>query len=69
MSIIGLILIIIVLIIIVSVIAFAIRIVPQSKAYVVERIGAYNRTCGVGLHILVPFFRSCCQQSFFKRTS
>ena len=44
MSIIGLILIIIVLIIIVSVIAFAIRIVPQSKAYVVERIGAYNRT-------------------------
>ena len=34
MSIIGLILIIIVLIIIVSVIAFAIRIVPQSKAYV-----------------------------------
>ena len=55
MSIIGLILIIIVLIIIVSVIAFAIRIVPQSKAYVVERIGAYNRTCSVGLHILVPF--------------
>ena len=55
MRIIGLILIIIVLIIIVSVIAFAIRIVPQSKAYVVERIGAYNRTCGVGLHILVPF--------------
>ena len=50
MSIIGLI-----LIIIVSVIAFAIRIVPQSKAYVVERIGAYNRTCSVGLHILVPF--------------
>ena len=47
MSIIGLILIIIVLIIIVSVIAFAIRIVPQSKAYVVERIGAYNRTCSV----------------------
>lgn len=55
MSIIVLILIIIVLIIIVSVIAFAIRIVPQSKAYVVERIGAYNRTCSVGLHILVPF--------------
>lgn len=65
MSIIGLILIIIVLIIIVSVIAFAIRIVPQSKAYVVERIGAYNRTCSVGLHILVPFL----DQGFFKGTS
>ena len=36
-------------------IALTIRIVPQSKAYVVERIGAYNRTCNVGLHILIPF--------------
>ena len=62
MSIITLVLIVIVALIIVSVIAFSVRIVPQSKAYVVERIGAYNRTCGVGL-------RSCCQQSFFKRTS
>lgn len=40
MSIITLVLIIIVALIVVSVIAFAIRIVPQSKAYVVERIGA-----------------------------
>lgn len=40
MSIITLVLIIIVTLIVVSVIAFAIRIVPQSKAYVVERIGA-----------------------------
>ena len=55
MSIITLVLIVIVALIIVSVIAFSVRIVPQSKAYVVERIGAYNRTCGVGLHILVPF--------------
>ena len=36
------------------VIARTIRIVPQSYAYVVERIGAYNRTCNVGLHILIP---------------
>ena len=35
-------------------IARTIRIVPQSYAYVVERIGAYNRTCNVGLHILIP---------------
>ncbi len=41
--------------IIVSMIGSTIRIVPQSKAYVVERIGAYNRTCNVGLHILIPF--------------
>ena len=55
MNIITLVFIIIIILIIVSIIAFAIRVVPQSKAYVVERIGAYNRTCGVGLHILVPF--------------
>ncbi|MEG0276156.1 MAG: SPFH domain-containing protein [Coprobacillus sp.] len=36
------------------VIAKTIRIVPQSYAYVVERIGAYNRTCNVGLHIMIP---------------
>ena len=40
----------------ISIIASTIRIVPQSKAYVVERIGAYNRTCNVGLHILIPIF-------------
>ncbi|MGX8679839.1 MAG: SPFH domain-containing protein [bacterium] len=31
-----------------------VKIVPQSFAYVVERIGAYDRTCEVGLHILIP---------------
>ena len=42
-------------ILLIIIIATTIRIVPQSKAYVVERIGAYNRTCKVGLHILIPF--------------
>ena len=42
-------------ILLIIIIATTIRIVPQSKAYVVERIGAYNRTCNVGLHILIPF--------------
>ncbi len=36
------------------VIAQTIRIVPQSYAFVVERIGAYNRTCHVGVHIMIP---------------
>ena len=46
---------IILLILVIIIIVPCIKIVPQSKAYVVERIGAYNRTCSVGLHILVPF--------------
>lgn len=31
-----------------------IRIVPQNQAYVVERLGKYNRTLLAGLHITVP---------------
>ena len=31
-----------------------IRIVPQAKAYVVERLGAYHATWQVGLHIKLP---------------
>ena len=32
-----------------------IRIVPQSKAFVLERLGAYYKTWSVGLHVKVPF--------------
>ena len=31
-----------------------IRIVPQAKAYVVERLGAYHSTWQVGLHFKLP---------------
>ena len=46
--------IVILIVLAIIVIARTIRIVPQSYAYVVERIGAYNRTCNVGLHIMIP---------------
>jgi regulator of protease activity HflC (stomatin/prohibitin superfamily) len=32
-----------------------IRIVPQKKAYIVERLGKYSTTLEAGFHILVPF--------------
>jgi regulator of protease activity HflC (stomatin/prohibitin superfamily) len=31
------------------------KIVPQSKAFVVERFGAYNTTWDVGFHFMIPF--------------
>ena len=31
------------------------RIVPQKKAYIVERLGKYSRTLNAGFHILMPF--------------
>jgi regulator of protease activity HflC (stomatin/prohibitin superfamily) len=32
-----------------------IRVVSQSNAYVIERLGAYNSTWSVGLHVKLPF--------------
>jgi len=32
-----------------------IKIVSQSYAYVIERLGAYHTTWGVGLHVKIPF--------------
>ena len=32
-----------------------IKIVPQATTYVVERLGAYKETWGVGVHFLIPF--------------
>jgi regulator of protease activity HflC (stomatin/prohibitin superfamily) len=39
------------------VIAFmkTIRIVPQKMAFIVERLGKYNKTLEAGFHILIPF--------------
>ena len=43
------------LVIIILFVIFNLRIVQQAKAYVVERLGAYRATWGVGIHILFPF--------------
>ena len=32
-----------------------IRIVPQAHAYIIERLGGYYATWGVGVHVTVPF--------------
>lgn len=34
----------------------SIQLVPTQKAYVVERLGKYEKTLGPGFHALVPFF-------------
>lgn len=33
---------------------YSVRIIPQSNAYVVERLGAYHQTYQRGLHIILP---------------
>lgn len=47
---------IVVLIVAIMALVFAnIRVVPQSKAYVIERLGTYFTTWETGLHVKVPF--------------
>jgi len=43
------------LFIVLFVIFYCVRIVSQSDAYVIERLGAYNRTLEKGLHFILPF--------------
>ncbi len=44
----------IVLIVIIALVKTA-QVVPQRKAFVVERLGKYSRTLEAGFHILIPF--------------
>ena len=46
---------IIVAVVILVILSSCIRIVPQAQALVVERLGGYLGTYGVGIHFLIPF--------------
>jgi len=51
----GFIIIAIVVVLLLLVIVKNIYVVQQSKAYVVERLGAFHAVVGVGIHVKVPF--------------
>ncbi len=57
---------IILLIIVIWVITSCIKIVPQAQAFVVERLGAYQGTWGVGLHFKVPFIDKIAKKVVLK---
>jgi len=44
----------------------AIKIVPQQHAFVVERLGKYDRTMAPGPHVLVPFIERVAYQHSLK---
>lgn len=46
---------IVLLIIVLVILARCIRVVQQSKAYVIERLGAFHTVWSVGLHFKIPF--------------
>lgn len=47
---------IIIIALVAIVLATSVKIVNQSVAYVIERLGAYSGTWGTGVHFLVPIF-------------
>ena len=46
---------VILIILILALLAANIRVVPQSRAFVIERLGAFQGVWGVGLHFKIPF--------------
>ena len=62
----GTIAIIILVVLILAVIVSCIQIVQQSKAYVVERLGAFHSVWGVGLHFKLPFIERVVKKVSLK---
>jgi len=57
---------IVLFLIVVILIATNIRVVPQAKAYVVERLGAYQSTWDVGLHVKIPLIDKIAKRVSLK---
>ena len=51
----GIIVIVVIIVLVLLILAANIKVVQQSKASVVERLGAFRTVWGVGLHIKIPF--------------
>lgn len=66
MEFIGAIVLIVLLLIVVLTALSCIKIVPQAQAYVVERLGAYQGTWGVGIHFKVPFIDRVARRVVLK---
>jgi regulator of protease activity HflC (stomatin/prohibitin superfamily) len=52
--------------IVIALVVTNIRVVPQAQAYVVERLGAYQTTWSVGLHIKVPLIDKIAKKVSLK---
>lgn len=43
-----------------------VRIVPEQQAFIVERLGKYDRTLGAGFHLLIPFVERIAYRQSLK---
>ncbi|MBQ7839518.1 MAG: SPFH/Band 7/PHB domain protein [Lachnospiraceae bacterium] len=56
----------IILVLAIIIVSSCIKIVPQAQAYVVERLGAYQDTWGVGLHVKLPVIDKVAKRVLLK---
>ena len=54
------------ILLVVALIITNVKIVPQSRAYVVERLGAYKETWQTGIHFKIPFFERIARNVSLK---
>jgi regulator of protease activity HflC (stomatin/prohibitin superfamily) len=50
------------------IVLLGVRIVPQSWAWVIERLGGYSRTWQVGFHIMIPFIERVAKKVPLKES-
>ena len=62
----GWIILVVLAVVIIALVIANIKIVPQSKAYVIERLGTYSATWQTGLHIKIPFIERIAKQVSLK---
>ena len=66
MDFIGGLILILLAVFLIAVVILNIKIVPQSKAYVIERLGTYSTTWQTGFHIKIPFIERISKQVSLK---
>ena len=62
----GLIILVIIIVIALLFLTSCIKIVPQAKALVIERLGAYQATWSVGLHFKLPIIERVARRVDLK---
>ena len=60
---------IILVVLVLLVLAANVRVVPQSRAFVIERLGAFQGVWGVGLHFKIPFIERVAKNVSLKEIS
>ena len=54
------------IVLVLAVLAANIRVVQQSRAFVIERLGAFQTVWGVGLHFKIPFIERVAKNVSLK---